>query len=157
MADPTPAEPKKGEDKRLDRIQTYTNFHIGLYAALFAAVIGYLKPTEQTPVEVRVLLAISCGLLLLAGAAGGIIAANVTTAESYEKFMKQSLAPRKWKELPEEGAPKAKLTYERVSLVEHSAFWAGVGFLILTLVASVYHPTPAPTTAVQVTVTAPPR
>src|SRR5262245_49889184 len=72
------------DDSRLDRLVTYTTFHIGVYVTLAAAA---LTVAEKLPAMFPG-WALGCSIVLLvvAGAAGGTIASNAVWSDSWTQF-----------------------------------------------------------------------
>ena len=107
------------EGLTLQVLMTYTVFHIGAYLSLTtllmsATVFGRLSLRH-------VKLAIGC--FLLAGACGGIIAAN---AAEYLGGLDEFFTTY---ELNIWGFPIPYLLFRYVARVEHSSFWLGIGFV----------------------------
>jgi hypothetical protein len=102
------------DDKRLDRLLTYTVFHIGVYMSLTTAFMGAtVFGSLYHPV-----LRWAVGCFLVAGACGGVIAANIAEFKgSPEEFFAKG-ALNFWK--------KWRLTYRWLASIEHAAFWVGL-------------------------------
>ena len=99
------------QDPKLDRLLTYTTFHIGVYLSLFSAVIGIDVLTENINDN---LLRFSAFCMLLAGIFGGAIGSNIPEAETYDS-VKISLF----------GVPFLSLKW--CIHMEHFFFWLGIG------------------------------
>lgn len=127
-----PAAPAPRGERQLDRLLSYTTFHIGLYSAVFAAAIGYLRPNSGTSYWILIPLGLGCLFLLTAGAAGGAIAGHIAHFEDYGTFMNAQFTPRLLQRVLREG-----LTYDKWSLIEHRAFWFGIAAIIFAIAASV--------------------
>jgi hypothetical protein len=110
-----PAAPT--DDKRLERLYDYTKFHIGIYlsaAAALASLLSAAAPKDaSTPslpaffldlVGSPQLLFASLLLMILAGAAGGIVATSITESRTFDDFWTKKQGPfgiyfltgRKW-------------------------------------------------------------
>src|SRR5262249_23049011 len=132
-AAPTPPPPPQGE-KQLERLLSYTIFHIGMYATLFTAIVGYIKLAgDKQPKWVLVLLGLGSVPLLIAGAAGGIIAGHLAHFQDYKTFTEARLLPR----LLERLGFKKGWKYDVWSDVEHTSFWVGVALIVVGLALSI--------------------
>lgn len=103
------------EDVKLNRLLTYTTFHIGVYISLVTAIIGagiYGAGVEEA------LLRYCAACILLAGFFGGTIGSNIPDADSYEDLGKDKL------KVVFNIISVAKL--ERCINLEHFFFWMGV-------------------------------
>jgi hypothetical protein len=106
------------EDHRLELLNAYTIFHIGLYMTLTGALIA----VETHDIFPGCIARIAIVCFLIAGACGGLIAVNVaefdvTLHKTSEFFGDYQL--RLWG-----GNTIAK--YRVVAIVEHAAFWIGI-------------------------------
>jgi hypothetical protein len=73
----------------------YTIFQLVVSATFFAAVVAYVKLVgDAQPDLARILLGIGSMLLLVAFAAGGVIASQLSRYNDYESFTTEILRPR---------------------------------------------------------------
>ncbi len=112
-------------DTQLEKLYDYTKFHIGIYITLSAAIIGvFANDTLAGAYAALQHYALwSLGLFMIAGLAGGIVAANACTETSYGDYIKKWVGPF--------GLPI--MTVNLWTYVEHIAFWAGCGAALLGL------------------------
>jgi hypothetical protein len=92
-APPRSEVPPGPEDSRLDRIVTYTTFHLGVYVTLAAAALA-VSPEVLRVDEWR--LNVSLLLFALAGAAGGTIASSAAEATTWSDLDSKEEASRLW-------------------------------------------------------------
>jgi hypothetical protein len=126
---PASAEP----DRRLDRLFDYTKFHIGIYLTIAGAAVTLLSAAakQDSDSENTITSLIGDPLMLLAGAlcvvlagaAGGIIASSATQYESFDKLYKDRLGPDKLR----------LFTGRYWILIEHQAFWLGLLLIACSL------------------------
>lgn len=99
-------------DSQLDRLLTYTTFHIGVYISLITAIIGagILGKIDHS------LFRWAAFCFLISGICGGVIGSNIPEFSSYQSFSQAKL-----------GAYGIKLlNYKKWIFIEHSTFWIGV-------------------------------
>jgi hypothetical protein len=115
------------EDKRLERQQTYHQFHLGVYISLTTAVMGasaYLSPKHIEKFGGQPVLFAIMIFLMLAGMCGGIVAAKIPSATDYEEFLGAaigfSLPGAEDKPLLIKAAPKVWESWE------HLLFWIAI-------------------------------
>jgi len=103
-------------DKRLELLLTYTTFHIGVYLSLTTAFMGASILGQLNHPLLR--WAVAC--FLVAGACGGIVAANigedanVSATTFFASTHRLNLWGKKWFRL------------KVLTTIEHFAFWAGI-------------------------------
>ena len=112
------------EDKRLERLFDYTKWHIGIYLSIGGGTVALLASEKSKQVisflvGSKALLGISLFLMVVAGAAGGVIASSITTCKTFEEFWDKPQGPVEWKPMRGRYWPK----------VEHLSFWASLIFL----------------------------
>ena len=112
------------DDHQLSTLFDYTKFHIGLYSTLitglFAIIAFAMHPSDPNGKVLAYLLPyakFTAGFILVAGAAGGVIASNIPNYKTFEEY--------KSVRLPIFGIPS--FTYFVFAHVEHLAFWIAVG------------------------------
>jgi hypothetical protein len=106
-------------DNRLDRLMAYTTFHIGVYVTLSAAIIA---GTEFSHENTTWKWSLPLFLFIVSGAAGGIIAGNITELQSWEELV----------------APHYRLLvfykptcpFWVMAMIEHCSFWLGALLLV---------------------------
>ncbi|MFZ0419116.1 MAG: hypothetical protein WAM04_13540 [Candidatus Sulfotelmatobacter sp.] len=107
-------------DQRLSTLFTYTTFHIGLYATLTSGlflVIGYThEHLSQSQLLLLPYAKWTAVFILLAGAAGGVVASNIPNYETFKDFAEDRLNVF--------GVPTAE--YYIWAHIEHASFWAAV-------------------------------
>jgi hypothetical protein len=120
--------------KQLDFLFDYTKFHIGVYTTLGSLMIAILGLEPWKSASGQALLAshlfnlkLSIGLLLVAGAAGGVIASNIPHAKTFEQFVAKPLCVWGFK----------LGCYGSWAWIEHYAFWLAVTF---TATSFILHP-----------------
>lgn len=109
------------DDKRLDRLFDYTKFHIGIYISAsggLVTLIGLSAKAEEgrfiaNLVGSPIALLISLGLMVLAGAAGGVIATSCTESRTFDDFWDNPQGAFGWKPLNGKRWPR----------IEHLLFW----------------------------------
>ncbi|MEO1005516.1 MAG: hypothetical protein AAFW67_06615 [Cyanobacteria bacterium J06638_38] len=100
------------ENAQLDRLLTYTTFHIGVYISLITAIIGagILGKIDHP------LFRLAAICFLISGVCGGVIGSNLPEFADYASFSQAKL-----------GAYGLKLfNYKKWIFIEHTAFWIGV-------------------------------
>jgi general stress protein CsbA len=103
------------DDKKLELLLAYTTFHIGVYLTLTTVLIGasILRAVNHPLIRWAV------GCFLVAGASGGIIAANVAErGDSSATFFAAGYRLSIW------GVQLFPL--HLLTTVEHLAFWTGI-------------------------------
>ena len=108
-------------DDRLKQLYDYTKFHIGIYLTLTTGILAILKFAHVDNVaDVKGWLLIAIIFLVFAGIGGGAVASNISSFLDYDKFHKCPL-------------PVFGLHLFRAKtwiLIEHGAFWIGMGFAL---------------------------
>lgn len=102
---------EKMDDKRIDRVLTYTVFHIGLYVSLIAALIASGNSLNWFWARFAI------GFLVLAGFCGGVIAGNLSHYNGTFDDFEKSWMGVMWFRI---------MTYRWWAFTEHLAFWVGV-------------------------------
>lgn len=110
------------EDHQLSTLFDYTKFHIGLYSTLITglfAIVAFAVDPKKSNVLVYLLpyAKWTAGFILVAGAAGGVIASNIPNHETFKDFSGAKL--------PIFGI--RSFTYAVFATVEHLAFWIAIG------------------------------
>jgi len=110
------------DDHQLSTLFDYTKFHIGLYSTLITglfAIIAFAMHDPNGKILVYLLpyARYTAGFILIAGAAGGVIASNIPNYKTFESYSSARL--------PIFGIPS--FTYAVFAHVEHLAFWTAVG------------------------------
>jgi len=107
-------------DQRLSTLFAYTTFHIGLYATLTSGLFAIIAYTHEHLSKVLMPLLPyakwTAVFVLIAGAAGGVIASNIPNYETFNSFSKDSLnvfGVRTFK-------------YSVWAHIEHASFWIAV-------------------------------
>jgi hypothetical protein len=118
--------------KKLELLYDYTKFHIGLYLILASAYItlatSKIGRKDILPILQPALVWIAVGFFMVAGIAGGVVASGVSQSRSNsaEDFLREKIGP--W---------STTLFPGRVWVyVEHTAFWLGLIFAVLSFVFS---------------------
>lgn len=118
--------------KKLELLYDYTKFHIGLYLVLVSAYItlatSKIGRKDVLPILQPALVWIAVGLFMAAGIAGGVVASGVSQSRSNsaEDFLREKIGPWSTTLLP-----------ARVWVyIEHTAFWLGLVFAVLSFVFS---------------------
>lgn len=106
------------KDEQLQLLFDYTKFHIGIYVALLAAIIGVLgKQDVRDNFRFMVPWLLTASVfLLVAGGAGALVGSSIPFFSSFEEFSKAKLGPWKWKFIKGVACTS----------VEHTAFWLAV-------------------------------
>jgi hypothetical protein len=117
------------KQKSLELLFDYTKFHIGLYLTLTAAYIA----VATAKIGEKPLLSLHESLIwpaviafMIAGLAGGVIASSITqtTARSSEDFLSQPIGPWELKAI--------HFSARAWTWIEHTSFWAGLIFAVLS-------------------------
>lgn len=109
------------EDHQLSILFDYTKFHIGFYATLISglfAVIAFAAHEKYGPV-LRYLMPyakLTAAFVLVAGAAGGVIASNIPNYKTFDAFANTPLRIFCF----------PSFTYIVFAHLEHLAFWVAV-------------------------------
>ncbi len=118
--------------KKLELLYDYTKFHIGLYLILTSAYItlatSKIGRKDALPILQPALVWIAVALFMVAGIAGGVIASGIpqSRSNSADEFLKEKIGP--W---------STALFPARVWVyIEHTAFWLGLIFAVLSFVFS---------------------
>ena len=123
------------EDKRLERLYDYTKFHIGIYlsaASGLAALIASIANDKAGTLLVDLVgsplfLGMALLFMVLAGAAGGVVATSVTESRSFDEFWGQPQGPA-WCKWPRPDGRKWVA-------VEHIFFWLSLLCLLIALLS----------------------
>ena len=85
-------------DNQLNHLFDYTKFHIGVYMTLIGILLA-VEVKDQLPgggcLDVIIMLTIGC--YMLAGAAGGAIISNIPGYQSFAEYKDASLPVLWWK------------------------------------------------------------
>lgn len=113
------------EDKRLEHLMGYTQFHIGAYMTLCSALAAVLALKTFSLTIPRYPAFLKVTLVCFAGAAvfGGLVGSSIPHYRNFEEFKNARLGP--WK-LPL--LPSLVCTH-----LEHTFFWVGVSVAIVGL------------------------
>lgn len=122
------------EDKQLERLYDYTKFHVGIYlsaAGGLAALITAAAGGKEGAFLVCIIglpwaLAIAFLFMVVAGAAGGIIATSTIESKTYLEFINSRQGAYGIK--PFEGKTWVA--------IEHASFWLSLIFLGLGIFSS---------------------
>ena len=98
----------------------YTIFHIGVYISLSAVIVA----ADVFWNRKSVLMPLAVLLLLLAGAAGGVVAGNIpaNSATSHSEFLSKPAVILYDCQIP--------LSYWWIIAIEHTAFWIAIAILL---------------------------
>lgn len=114
---PSGAQGNVTHTDQLNFLMDYTKFHIGLYATVITILVAIASIGEKTvPCYYRTPVLITLACVLLAGAAGGIIAAHIPEQTNFDDFWRGHVGP--W-------GCQCFCT-KAVARFEHFAFWVGV-------------------------------
>lgn len=125
----------KSEDKRLERLYDYTKFHIGIYLSAAAGLTTLISAASANSSELSFLdtlthphwiLAVALLLMVIAGAAGAVVATSAIKSSSYDDFATSPQGAYGW--VPWPG--------ERWATIEHAAFWLSLTVVGVTLLSS---------------------
>jgi hypothetical protein len=115
-------------DDQLKVLMDYTKFHIGVYLSLGSASVAMVRFTSVSAED----LMPSLVLLVVAGAAGGVIGSSIPEYTTWAEFTRSRLGAL--------GVPL--LRYVGWAKVEHLAFWAAIVLGALRLIDSQPEPLP---------------
>ena len=101
-------------DGQLKNLLDYTIFHIGAYISLFSALVAFLSFRKPTGFPYILIIA-SIVLLVIAGAAGGVIGSNIPNYAKWSDFSTVTIGP--W------GTKVFAVTVTSWARIEHGAFW----------------------------------
>ena len=109
----------KNDFEKVKLLFDYTKYHIGIYTTLGTILVGALGLHDNITLKFcGLLLWLSIAFIGVAGLAGGIIASTLPESDSLTDFFRQKTGP--W------GRPLLSLSGRRWTMVEHTAFWAGL-------------------------------
>ena len=101
----------------------YTKFHIGLYSSIAGVLVAALATKHAEGWRVwRWPLAFAVIAIVIAGLAGGVVAASVVSMTDVSNFWDKPIGPY----------ATTSFTVREWTYIEHSAFWVAV---VLVLVA----------------------
>jgi hypothetical protein len=118
--------------KKLELLYDYTKFHIGVYLILTSGYItlatSKIGRKDALPILQPALVWIAVVLFLVAGIAGGVVASGITQSKagSADEFLKENIGP--WS--------TALFPARAWVYIEHTAFWLGLIFAVLSFVFS---------------------
>jgi hypothetical protein len=118
--------------KKLELLYDYTKFHIGVYLILTSGYItlatSKIGRKDALPILQPALVWIAVVLFLVAGIAGGVVASGITQskASSADDFLKENIGP--WS--------TALFPARAWVYIQHTAFWLGLIFAVLSFVFS---------------------
>jgi hypothetical protein len=113
------------DDERLTRLLDYTKFHIGIYISAGGGLVALLASAAQAQnlgstleflkgfVAQPWALALACLLMVIAGAAGGIIASCCTQYRTFEELWSKPQGPHTC----------PIFTGKTWAFIEHGSFW----------------------------------
>jgi hypothetical protein len=112
------------KDKRLERLDDYTKFHIGIYLSIGGAIVALLGSDKASWLVKyfggnRDVLLFALLFMVIAGFAGGVIASGTTSCETFDEFWKKPQGPVVFKWFD-----GIYWTY-----VEHVSFWISLGLV----------------------------
>ena len=110
----------ESSDTRLDRLLTYTTFHIGVYLTVSGALIAAAQSHND---KHHWTWTVSLVLFLVSGAAGGIIAGNVTELATWQDLVHPGFRLKV--------LTRRTLPYHTMAYIEHLCFWFGVLLIVL--------------------------
>jgi hypothetical protein len=121
------SEPALGADgvENLKLLMDYTKFHLGIYITLFSAIVLAIEKNIFSS-ELKWALPVAALLLVLAGAAGGVIGSSIPDAASFSSFRANHLGPL-W-------IGRRGLRYQTWAALEHLFFWLAILVVAVTLV-----------------------
>ena len=104
-------------DEQLKTLFDYTKFHIGMYTALIAGIVGIFSvdSTKTLFLSMIPFLCVSAFLFLLSGMAAGLIASSSPYYKTFDAFMNAKIGP--WN--------KTIFTARTCTHIEHLLFWLG--------------------------------
>jgi MFS family permease len=108
--------------EQLKLLLEYTKFHIGLYSTIAGVLVAALATKHAETWKVRRwAIGLAVLAIVLAGLAGGIVAASLVSMTNVADFWNQPIGPYagEW------------LTVRGWTYVEHSSFWAAVVLVIV--------------------------
>jgi hypothetical protein len=109
-------------EAQLDRLLTYTTFHLGVYISLITAIIGAGIFGKID----RPLFRFAAFCFLISGVCGGVIGSNIPEFADYQSYSQAKL-----------GAYGLKIfDYKTWIVIEHTAFWLGVVPIALAYIFS---------------------
>jgi len=115
--------------KRIERLFSYTKFHIGFYITFGGGFVALAKASagERSPFRGVVvnpeLLGAAVALMALAGFAGGVVASSTTQCTTFDEFW-----GGKW------GPYRSKLLYgEDWAALEHWTFWLSLAAAVASV------------------------
>lgn len=115
-------------DTRVDRQQNYQHFHIGIYVSVATAIIGAsFFINDKLPPVGKLLLTSALLLLLGAGMCGGMVAAKLPSASTFEAFASERIGFS----LPWSSSSWPRWRPATWEALEHLLFW----FAMLALAA----------------------
>ena len=115
------------DDKRLDRQQSYQQFHLGVYISLVTVICGATFLAQDKIVHLPLLIpfvAATVFCLMLAGMFGGFVAAAIPSSTSYGDFIMKG-AGFSW---PGSKTVIFKLSPKFWESCEHLFFWIAILF-----------------------------
>jgi hypothetical protein len=114
------------EHKTLELLFEYTKFHIGIYLTLAAVYItlGTSRISGSLPKVNQNFVWPAVFSIAFAGFSGGVIASSITQtqAPNVTEFLKEQTGP--WN--------THLLTVLNWTYIEHTAFWLGIAFIMLS-------------------------
>jgi MFS family permease len=108
--------------EQLKLLLEYTKFHIGLYSTIAGVLVAALATKHAETWKVRRwAIGLAVLAIVLAGLAGGIVAASLVSMTNTANFWNQPIGPyaAEW------------LTVRCWTYVEHSSFWAAIVLVIV--------------------------
>jgi sulfite exporter TauE/SafE len=107
--------------EQLKLLLEYTKFHIGLYSTIAGVLVAALatKHAESWKVR-RWAVAAAVAAIVVAGLAGGVVAASIVSMTDVADFWNKPIGPY----------ASELLTVRGWTYVEHSAFWIAVLFVL---------------------------
>jgi hypothetical protein len=108
--------------EQLKLLMTYTLFHIGLYASLTSALLGFLAFSPKSiRRDLYPYMVSTLGCFVMSGIFGGIIASSIPRFDDWDSFRNTDMGPI-WPLWAQGILGK----FETVAALEHWFFWLGM-------------------------------
>ena len=115
--------------EQLKLLFDYTKFHIGLYSTIAGVLVAALATKHAETWRIyRWALASAIVAIVLAGLAGGVVAASLPSMTDTPKFWDASAGPYS----------SNLLTIRQWTYVEHTMFWAAVLLVLIAFAPALF-------------------